>query len=151
MKLIDILTPDCVKVPLTSTQKTEVICELVDLLAETGKIGDRQVVRDVVLAREATASTGVGHGLAVPHGKTSATKDLVMALGKPGEPIDFASKDGKPVGIIALLVSPTDQTGPHIQALAKISRLMLVDSFRAALAGAETAQEMYDIIAQYEQ
>lgn len=147
MKLTDILTPECIKLPLASTAKEEVITELVDLLAQAGRISDREQVRDAVLAREATASTGIGHGLAVPHGKTSACETLVLAIGLPAEPIDFASRDGKPVDVVALLVSPSDQTGPHIQALAQISRIMLVDSFRSVLAKASTSQEVYDLIA----
>jgi fructose-specific phosphotransferase system IIA component len=150
MKLRDILAPECVKLPLAFTEKSDVIRELIDLLADNGKISDRNTVVQVVLAREATASTGIGHGLAVPHGKTAATKNLVMAIGKAAPPIDFKSKDGQPVQIVVLLVSPIDQTGPHIQALAKVSRLMLTDSFRAALDAAQTAQEMYEIIACYE-
>jgi mannitol/fructose-specific phosphotransferase system IIA component (Ntr-type) len=75
---------------------------------------------------------------------------LVMAIGKPAHPIDFQSIDGKPVTIIWLLCSPPDQTAPHIHALARISRLMTLDKFRANLNAAHTAQEMYDIIAQQE-
>ena len=73
-----------------------------------------------------------------------------MAIGKPAQPIDFQSIDGRPVTIIWLLSSPPDKTGPHIHALARISRLMTIDKFRAALNAAATSQEMFDIIAQQE-
>ncbi len=150
MKLTDILSPGCVKVPLEASGKAEVIEELVDLLNANGLVGNRDLLLEQVLAREETRTTGIGHGLAIPHGKCEAVKTLVMAVGKPAEPIDFASIDREPVNMVVLLASPADQTGPHIQALARISRLMLMDKFRSALARAQSADELYGIIAGYE-
>lgn len=150
MKLTEILSPSCIKVPLERTEKTEVIAELVDLLGEQGLIRDTNQVVACVLERERTRSTGIGNGLAVPHGKSSACDRLVMAIGVPPEPIDFESKDGKPVNFVVLLVSPTDQTGPHVQALARVSRLMLMDSFRDALSKASSADDIHQIIARHE-
>ena len=69
-----------------------------------------------------------------------------MAVGIAPEPIDFAGIDGKPVGIILLLVSPANQTGPHIQALARISRLMLDEEFKQSLAKASSAEEAYELL-----
>lgn len=146
MRLTDILDPGCIKVPMAATDKVSAIRELVDLLAERGKITDAEAVFESVMAREQLRSTGIGNGLAVPHGKSPACPSLVMALGKPSEPIDFGAKDGKPVDVIALLVSPPDQTGPHIQALARISRLMLMEKFRSALSRARTAEEVWGMI-----
>ena len=100
--------------------------------------------------REATRTTGIGNGLAIPHGKCNGTDHLVMAIGKPATPIDFQAIDGRPVNIIWMLNSPPDKTGPHIHALARISRLMTMDKFRAALAAAKSGQEMWDIISQQE-
>jgi len=150
MKLTDILAPECIRVPLNATTKDEVITELVDLLAESGRISDRDSTLKAVMEREATRSTGIGHALAVPHCKTAACRKLAAAIGKPSTPLDFDSKDGQPVTFIVLLVSPLNQTGPHIQALARISRLMLTDRFRADLGKAETGEEVLRIIAQYE-
>lgn len=150
MKLTEILSPSCIKVPLERTDKTEVIAELVDLLGEQGLIRDTNQVVACVLERERTRSTGIGNGLAVPHGKSSACDRLVMAIGVPPEPIDFESKDGKPVNFVVLLVSPPDQTGPHIQALARVSRLMLMGSFRDALSKASSADDIHQIIARHE-
>ena len=150
MKLTEILSPERIKLPLEATEKTAVIGELVELLGEQGLLRDTRQVRNCVLERERTRSTGIGNGLAVPHGKSSACDKLVMAIGIPGEPLDFESKDGQPVNFVVLLVSPPDQTGPHIQALARISRLMLMDKFRSALSRANSAREIYDIISQHE-
>jgi mannitol/fructose-specific phosphotransferase system IIA component (Ntr-type) len=150
MRLTDILKPIDIKVPLNAKTKVEAISELVTLLADNKQITDPKKVLEAVLDREATRTTGIGNGLAIPHGKCSGTADLVMAVGKTAAPIDFQSIDGRPVTLIWLLTSPPDKTGPHIHALARISRLMTIDKFRIALAGAKTAQEVFDTIVQQE-
>ena len=99
-----------------------------------------------MFARERTRSTGIGSGIAVPHGKCKAVKELVMAAGITNKPIDFASIDGKPVTIILLLLSPVDRTGPHIQALAQISRLMLDNRFKQSFEKATSPQEAYELL-----
>ena len=150
MILTQILQPTCVKAPLQGKDKKSVITELVDLLNENGLLLDRDVALEAVLMREQTKSTGIGSGIAIPHGKCKAVKELVMAIGIAAEPIDFESVDGKPVTIIILLVSPADQTGPHIQALARISRLMLDEVFKKALENASSAEEVYEILSNKE-
>ena len=150
MRLTDILKPENIKLPLTSTTKTDAIAELVTLLSENKAITDAKKVLDSVLDREATRTTGIGNGLAIPHGKCTGTADLVMAIGKAGTPIDFQAIDGRPVTLIWLLTSPPDKTGPHIHALARISRLMTIDKFRQALNTAQTSQDVYDIIVKQE-
>lgn len=150
MRLTDILKPQDIKVPLEAKTKTEAITELVNLLAEQHEVTDAKKVLEAVLDREATRTTGIGNGLAIPHGKCTGTNHLVMAVGKTGTPIDFQAIDGRPVTLIWLLTSPPDKTGPHIHALARISRLMTIDRFRHALAEAQSAQQIYDIIVQQE-
>jgi mannitol/fructose-specific phosphotransferase system IIA component (Ntr-type) len=127
-----------------------VITELVDLLDANRLILDREVALEAVATRERTRSTGIGSGIAIPHGKCAAVRELVMALGIAREPIDFDSVDKKPVSLVILLISPADQTGPHIQALARISRLMLDEEFKKALENAPSAQEAYDLVSQRE-
>ena len=146
MILTQILRPDCVKVPVESKDKESVITELVDLLDSNGLLLDRDVALEAVLTRERTQSTGTGAGIAIPHGKCNAVKELVMAIGIAHEPIEFESVDGKPVTILILLISPADQTGPHIQALARISRLMLKEQFRQQIAKAASADEVYELL-----
>jgi fructose-specific phosphotransferase system IIA component len=146
MILTQILQPTCVKAPLESKNKEDAIEELINTLADNGCISDRGDALEAVLAREQTRSTGIGSGIAIPHGKCSAAKELVMAIGITQEPIEFDSIDNKPVGIIILLVSPPDQTGPHIQALARISRLMLDEQFKSQLEKAMSPEEVYDLI-----
>ena len=146
MRLTEILKPQNIKVPVLAKVKTEAIAELISLLADNGEVVDPKKVLDSVLEREATRTTGIGNGLAIPHGKCNGTDHLVMAIGRPKTPIDFQAIDGRPVSIIWMLASPPDKTGPHIHALARISRLMTIDKFRAALLQAKTPQEAFDII-----
>jgi len=150
MQLSKLLTADRIRVPLKAAEKTEVITELIDMLAATGGLADRDAALQAVLKREAERTTGIGYGLAIPHGKSDGCKKLVMAAGKPAEPVDFQSLDQRPVTFVVLLVSPPDQTGPHIQALAKISRLMNIEEFRSAVDNAEAAGELYAAIASHE-
>jgi fructose-specific phosphotransferase system IIA component len=145
MLLSNILQARCIKVPLDSTEKDAAISELIDMLDVHGLIRDKELVSDAVFTREQTRSTGIGSGIAIPHGKCTAVSELVMALGiTPG--IDFESIDDHPVKIIILLVSPTDQTGPHIQALAGISRLMLDHQFKESLELATSAEQAYKLL-----
>ena len=146
MILTQILRPACVKVPLESKDKESAISELVDLLDTEGLLGNKNDTLEAVMTREKTRSTGIGSGIAIPHGKCKAVKELVMAIGITSEPIDFASVDGKPVAIIILLVSPLDQTGPHIQALARISRLMINEEFKLSLENATSAEQVYELL-----
>lgn len=150
MLISKIMTPERVRVPIVATDKRGAITELVDVLAATGALSNRDAALEAVLKREAERTTGIGYGLAIPHGKSDGCKSLVMAAGRPAEPIEFQSLDKRPVTFIVLLVSPPDQTGAHIQALAKISRLMNIEGFRAAIERAKTAEELHLCIAQHE-
>jgi fructose-specific phosphotransferase system IIA component len=146
MNLLDILTLDCIKAPLESSDKKGAICELVDLLAAGHRVSDPQALKEAVWTREQTRTTGIGHGLAIPHGKSAGINSLAMAIGRPAKPMEFAAIDGKPVRLIVLLASPPDRTSDHIQALARISGLMNVDQFREAIYNAETPQAIYNLI-----
>lgn len=150
MVLTQILQPDCVKVPLQGKDKHSVIIELVELLNEQGLLDNKDVVQTAVFDREKTRSTGIGSGVAIPHGKCNGVRELVMAFGIAHEPIDFKSVDGRPVKIIVLLASPAEKTGPHIQALARISRLMLDEQFKQQLEQSTSPQQVYDLIREKE-
>ena len=146
MILTQILQPDCVKVPLQSKTKEKAITELVDLLDSNGLLSDRNAALKAVLDRERMRSTGTGLGIAIPHGKCNCVKELVMSIGIAHNPIEFDSIDDKPVSIVILLISPADQTGPHIQALARISKLMLDNEFRKELEKAPSADVVYELL-----
>jgi fructose-specific phosphotransferase system IIA component len=146
MTLTQVLQTNCVKVPVEGRDKEAVITELIDLLDTSGALMDRDVALEAVLTRERIQSTGTGAGIAIPHGKCNAVKEVVMAIGIAREPIEFESVDGQPVKILFLLVSPADQTGPHIQALAAISRLMVNEQFRHKLEQADCADDVYTLL-----
>jgi len=150
MRLSDILKLQDIKVPLQAKNKRDAITELVQVLSDAKEVKDSQILLNSVLEREATRTTGIGNGLAIPHGKCAGVDHLVVAIGKPESPIDFESIDGRPVNLIVLLASPPDQTGPHIQALARISRLMNVDAFRQAMRTATSAQQIFDAVVKQE-
>ena len=150
MILTQVLQANCVRVPLEGTDKDAVIRELVSVLDENGLLVNKNAALEAVSAREKTRSTGIGSGIAIPHGKCNAVKDLVMALGVCRQPIEFQSVDGKPVSIVMLLISPLDQTGPHIQALARISRLMLDAAFKSELEQAPSAEAAYKLLSERE-
>jgi fructose-specific phosphotransferase system IIA component len=146
MNLLDILTPECIRAPLMATDKKGVIDELVDVLAACGKVADAKSLKEAVWTREQTRTTGIGHGLAIPHGKSVGMPGLAMAIGKPAKPMDFEAIDGHPVKLVVLLASPPDRTSDHIQALARISRLMTMDDFREKIYAAQTSREIYDLL-----
>jgi len=146
MKILDILDPRAIKVPLAAGGKREIIRELVDLLADHALVNDPDELDRVVWEREQQRTTGIGEGLAIPHGKSNTTDQLVMAIGKPAEPVDFASADSKPVRLIVLLASPPQRTADHIQALGRISRLMSDAAFRTRMYQAESAEAMHQLL-----
>ncbi|MBN1765664.1 MAG: PTS sugar transporter subunit IIA [Sedimentisphaerales bacterium] len=150
MKLTDFLQPECIKLPLEAGAKRQAITELIDLLNHHDLLLDYDKAYKAVMDRESVRSTGVGQGFAIPHAKTDAVDRLVMAMGRTAEPIDFESIDKKPVDLIVLLISPPDQTGLHIQALARISRLMTIPLIRPQITATQTAQELYEIIREHQ-
>jgi fructose-specific phosphotransferase system IIA component len=143
MRIADILTREAVKAPLEATDKKSAIFELIDVLHDAGLITNPDTLKEVVWEREQQRTTGIGEGLAIPHGKSDCSKNLVMAIGRPAVPIDFGSIDKKPVRLVVLLASPPTKTAEHIKALGTISRLMVNAEFREETFNAETCEDLY--------
>ena len=141
MTLMEILSGKAVLVGLKGQNKREILEELVDMLEVGDKIMDREKVLEAVLLREEIMSTGIGHGIAIPHGKSEYVTELGGVLGIKQEGVDFDALDGKPTYIFFLLVSPMDVSGPHIKALARISRLLKGEDFRQELIGAADKED----------
>jgi mannitol/fructose-specific phosphotransferase system IIA component (Ntr-type) len=150
MRLTETLKLANIKVPLAASGKTDAIKELINLLAVNGDVPDPKKVLDAVLDREATRTTGIGYGLAIPHGRTAGASQLTMAIGRCGNPIEFQAIDGRPVSIVWLLVSPPDKSVAHIATLARITKLMMVDKFRIEMNRAVDAQAVLDLVAKQE-
>ena len=146
MTLNDILHPDCVKVPLLATDKRGAIDELVDSLAGAGRITDAATLKEAVWAREQTRTTGIGNQLAIPHGKCAGIPGLLMAIGKPAQPMEFQAIDRQPVKLIILLASPPDRGADHIKVLAKISQMFLVRDLREQIYSASSPDELMGLL-----
>jgi fructose-specific phosphotransferase system IIA component len=150
MKISDILTDDLVVTGLQGKTKDDIIDAMIDLVAASPKVLDKEKVRKAIFERERIMSTGVGNGFAIPHGKTDAVTDIVAAFAVTAEPIDYQSLDEKPVRLVFLLVGKDNLVGPHIKLLSRISRLMNKEDFRKRLLGQQTSREIIDMFRQEE-
>ncbi len=146
MQLADLLSIERIRIPLEGGTKDELLRELVSVLAEDDGIGDRDVVLQAVRDREAILSTGIGHGVAIPHGKSPVVPELRMAAGRTATPVDFDALDGQPVQLLFLLIGPESAAGPHIKALSRISRLVRREDLRERLVRAGSAREFLDAL-----
>ena len=146
MKIMDFLNEKAVCANLKAQDKEGLIRELVDLLFKAGAIKDKEELIRALLDREALGSTGIGQGIGIPHGKSNKVKDLVTAFGLSRKGVNFDSLDGEPVYIFFLLVAPEESAGPHLKALARISRLLKDKYFRDLLRAAKDEKEIIKII-----
>ncbi len=146
MKIWKTITEDLITVDLPGETKHEVLEALVDLAVKSGGISDRKVALEALLEREARMSTGIQNGIAIPHGKSSAVKELVACLGVARRGIDFDSLDGLPSRIFVMTLSPVDKVGPHIQFLAGISGILRDSRKRDGILRAETPGEVLKIL-----
>ena len=117
------MTPETVCLHLKGTTKEEIINEMLDILVQAGKVTDKSAAYECVLDRERKMSTGMKHGIAIPHGKTDTVADLVACIGISDNPVDFDSLDQEPCRIFIMTLSPLNKTGPHLQFLAEVSLL----------------------------
>lgn len=145
MRLMDFLVSDAIEPNMKSTTKKDAIGELVALLKRAEAIAEESSVAEVVLGREELGTTGIGEGIAIPHGKSDTVDRLVAAFGRSEKGIDFDSIDNQPVHLFFLLVAPSDSAGPHLMALARISRLLKNKDFREGLMKAEDRSGILEI------
>lgn len=150
MLLTDLLTATRIKIPLVSTTKSDLLRELVDVAANGAQVKDRAEVLRAVMEREEVLSTGIGHGVAIPHGKSASVNGLVLVAGVAPEGVDFEALDGKPVHLFFLLVGPESAAGQHVKALSRISRLLRRESFRQRLIDATDAETFYAVLSEAE-
>ncbi len=150
MKLADYLTPEHVKIGLEGRNKEEVIEELVELCAEVCDVKDADAMLQAVLSREQDGSTGLEKGVAIPHAKSDSVGKLSIVVGISKDGVDFESQDGKPSHLFFLLVAPTTESGPHVQAIAKIVKMIKMDRVRERLINASTPEEVVKIISEVE-
>ena len=148
MQTMDFLNPKAVSTSLQASDKKGIIKELLDLLIKTGDIDskDKDAILDVIMERESLGSTGIGLGIGIPHGKSERVKNLVASLGISQKGVDFDSLDGEAAHIFFLLLAPEDTAGPHLKALARISRLLKEKFIRDALKKAKDTKDALNII-----
>lgn len=153
MKITDFLRERAISVDVTSMDKEGVIRELVHLLVKANEIkpSDEEKIVPILLAREALGSTGIGQGVGIPHGKSNSVRELVSAFGLSRRGVNFDSLDGEAVHIFFLLIAPEDSAGPHLKALARISRLLKDRFFRESLKEAKDEKQVLKIIQQEDQ
>lgn len=148
MLLSELLPAQRIRIPLQGSSKEDLLRELVEILRAEGVVRHAPEVLRAVEEREAVLSTGVGNGVAIPHGKSSAVGSLTMAAGVTAAPVDFEALDGQPVSLFFLLVGPDSAAGEHVKALSRISRLVRSDDFRDRLAAATSAEEFHGVLAE---
>lgn len=148
MKIMDFLDENAICANLNSIDKENVIKELLELLVKTGKVKNKAEIVKILLERESLGSTGIGQGIAIPHGKSNKVTKMVATLGVSKKGVDFDALDGEPVYIFFLLLAPQDSAGPHLKALARISRILKDKYFRDSLRNASDKDALMKIIKQ---
>jgi nitrogen PTS system EIIA component len=149
MEISDLLQPEAVIADLKAANKKQLLQELARYAARITGVNDRKIF-ETLLERERLGSTGVGSGIAIPHGKLSDFKRLYGVFARLGRPIDFDSIDEQPVDLIFLLLAPEGAGADHLKALARVSRLLRDASICEKLRGTETADGLYMVLTQSE-
>ncbi len=146
MQLVDVLKENMIFLNFEAANKEEAIEKFINLLDKTGTIKEPNALKDALLEREKLGTTGIGNGIAMPHARSSAIKDLTVAFFRSEKGIDFKSMDSDPVHLVFLLLAPVTAGGPYLKLLAKISRLLRSDDFRKALLEAKDVSSVLQII-----
>lgn len=150
MRIRDILKDSAIIVGVKAETKKAVLEEMVSVLHEQGALTDKQKMLDVLLARESLGSTGIGQGIAIPHGKSSVATELTVACGISKTGVDFDALDDDKVFVIFLLIAPEDQASQHLKSLARVSALLKDKYFRKGLMNAEKPEDVIRILDQEE-
>jgi nitrogen PTS system EIIA component len=145
MKIVEFLRPECVIASLTGQTGQAVLAELCRPLAQT-QHGDGQKLLETLLEREKLGSTGVGDGVAIPHGKVPGLPALMACFGRAPAGVDFRAIDNKPTHLFFALFAPENSAGAHLKALARISRIFKNSAFRDAILKAPSAEEIFRLI-----
>ncbi len=148
MKILDTLDKRLILPQLTSKTKEGVLRELVHVLSQLEEPVNENRTVEILLERESLGSTGLGEGVAIPHGKSKEVKKILASFGRSLPGLDFQSLDGKPTHLFFLLLAPENSAGMHLKALAQISRLMKDQAFRKRLMEANSADEIYSIFSE---
>jgi len=146
MRITDYMTEADILPDLQASTREEVLQEMVRHLSEEDKIRDPSGLVQILLEREALGSTGIGYGVAIPHGRLPGLKEILLVFGRSGKGIEFDAQDGKPVKLFFLLIAPEDSAGLHLKALARISRILKNPELRSSLMNAKDREGIFKII-----
>jgi PTS system nitrogen regulatory IIA component len=146
MRITDYMTEADILPDLQASTREGVLQEMVRHLSDEGKISDPSGLVQILLEREALGSTGIGYGVAIPHGRLPGLKEILLVFGRSGEGIEFDAQDGKPVKLFFLLIAPEDSAGLHLKALARISRILKNPECRSSLMNARDREGIYKVI-----
>lgn len=146
MKIVDLIKRDMVVPALQATDKRGILEELAAYMAAHHTRIDRASLSKVLIEREALASTAIGEGVAIPHGKVPGLPALIASFGRNVQGIDFRAIDGRPTHLFFALFAPENSAGAHLKALARISRIFKNPAFREAILRAQGAEEIYKLI-----
>jgi PTS system fructose-specific IIA component/PTS system nitrogen regulatory IIA component len=145
MAVKDMFSKERTVFDLKATTKNEVIDELIDILEKDGKITDKDKFREAVLKREEEFSTGIGMGIAIPHGKSSAVKEACITFGRSSKGVDYESMDEKPAYLFFLIAVPEEASDLHLRALSEISRKLMHDDIRNNLLNASKFEDFITV------
>jgi PTS system nitrogen regulatory IIA component len=151
MKIVDLLNPAAITADIEAAGKDEALAELTDVMMRVESGLDRDEVIRVLKEREKLGSTGIGDGVAIPHGKLKNLKKLLISFGRSRQGVDFDSMDGKPAHLFFLLIAPEESVGVHLKTLARISKLLKNPEVRRRLVDADGSRELYRIISEEEE
>ncbi len=150
MKIVELLSPEAIIADMKSTEKSAALVELTDLIVSLKGGLDRDEVLGVLQERERLGSTGIGDGVAIPHGKLKNLEQLLLAFGCSKAGVDFDSMDGKPAHLFFLLLAPEESVGIHLKTLARISKLLKSPAVRESLLNASGSDDLFRIITEEE-
>ncbi len=148
--LSTILEPACIELNLDVKDKNDALLRMVEILARNGHVPNKAAITTVILDRERLMSTGIGNGVALPHGKTNAVDRSMAALATLSTPIDFDALDDQPVSIILMLVGTEANVGQHLRLLSRISRMVGSEQFRTSLLNAHSVDDVRALFASHE-
>ena len=145
MEIKDMFSKERVCLQLGAKNKLEAIDELIDILVKDGKINDKETFRKAVLKREEEFSTGIGMGIAIPHGKGDSVNEAAIVFGKSDQGIDYGSMDDKPAHLFFLIAVPQDSNDIHLRALSQISRKLMHQNVRNAIMNSSNFEEFIKV------
>ena len=146
MKISELLTKDLINLSTEAEDKESILREMVGVLAENGKVANEEEFYQVILEREEKSSTGVGNGVAIPHGQSDVVEEPALVFVKSETGIDFESRDDQPAKIFFMIAVPKGGASDHLSVLSKLSRKLMHEDFRSELLNAESKEELLEVI-----